>query len=91
MNLLISVIVAGMATAFVLSILELALGWLLSAQIIRFIFTLPLAVYANYILGYTDYFVVAVAGCGAAFFALTLIMLTKRVAEAPQVIERRRL
>lgn len=86
-----SVIVAGMAVAFLLSVLELAVSSLISARVLRLVLAWPLGYVAVSFTGITEIFLFLVSGTAAAFFAVTILRVIERTMDKPTIVDRRRL
>jgi hypothetical protein len=89
MEIFFSSLVAGLAAAFVIRLLETLFENLLPVRFIRILGTVPLAGLGCWVLGVTDYSQLAVAAFASSFVALTANMLTQRPA-VEAVIPRRR-
>jgi hypothetical protein len=78
MELLFAAITSGLATAFVIGILEALLDGVISTRWLRMLLTTPLSVLGIYLLIPVTGQGLAVAGLASSFIALAAIMLTRR-------------
>lgn len=91
MDIFYSVVVAGMAVAFMLSFIESLGEELVSSKVIRLILTWPLSFVAVAFLDILEPFTFVVAGTAAAFFALTSLRVVQKLLDRPTIVDRRRL
>lgn len=78
MELFFAALISGLATAFVIGLIEVLLDGFLRTRWIRVVFTLPLSGYGLWLLSPVDWPRLAVAALCSAFIALAVIMLTRR-------------
>mgnify|MGYP000535345399 CR=1 FL=1 len=87
MGTLISIIIAGFATGYIVELLVSVLSFFLSAKLVKQLFTLPVSLGALWLLGLTGagLFVYVPA---SAFVALVIMLLATKPVEVAQVIRR---
>jgi hypothetical protein len=88
MELLSTVIVSGLAVAYVVELLTSLLGRLFSPRIIRGVVSLPLSLLSCYLLGVTSW-PLAVCTIAAGFVSLAVILFLNRPSEVQQIGRRR--
>lgn len=88
MDTLIQIIISGIAVSFTVEFINMAAENFFSPRIIRAILTLPLALFAMWLLGTTG-FTLAVAGPAAAYIAVAATQIVTRPATVAQVVSRR--
>jgi hypothetical protein len=91
MDTFFNVIIAGMAVAFVLSVVEEVSGELLNSRVIRLVGVLPLSFGAFSFTGIPDVFLFIVASTATAFFAATILRVVEWLTQKPTIVDRRRL
>lgn len=91
MDIFFTVIVSGMAVAFLLSLVESVGEEYVSSKLLRLIATWPLSFVAVLFMGLSDPFVYTVASTATAFFALTILRVVQKVLDRPTIVDRRRI
>lgn len=91
MDIFFTVIVSGMAVAFLLSLVESMGEGYISSKLLRLIATWPLSFLAVFFMGDLDPFVYVVASTATAFFALTILRVVQKVMDKPTIVDRRRI
>lgn len=86
MDILISAIVAGMATSYLVELVG-SVG-VLSARFVKLTLTLPLSILFMWFLDFTA-FELFVGGLAAAFFSLALLQLVNRPVTIANIANRR--
>jgi hypothetical protein len=77
MDILISVIISGMAVSYVVGFIASLAEGFFSPRIVKMVLTIPLSFMANWYLDITG-FTLVVSGLATAFASLVLLMLTSR-------------
>lgn len=88
MDILIGIIISGIAVSFSIEFVNVVTENFFSAKILRAVLTLPLAFYAAWLLGITG-FTLVVAGPAAAFISVAATQIVTRPASVAQVVSRR--